>query len=42
MMLYTQTRDPREPEQRQRFDAIKKRGAEKAADLLRPIEVRPY
>ena len=41
-MLYAQTRDPREPEQRQRFDEIKKRGAEKAADFLRPIEVRPY
>jgi len=42
MMLYAQTRDPREPEQRQRFDEIKKRRAEKAADFLRPIEVRPY
>ncbi len=41
-MLYAQTRDPREPEQRQRFDEIKKRRAEKAADFLRPIEVRPY
>ncbi len=42
MMLYAQTRDPREPEQRQRFDEIKKRRLEKAADFLRPIEVRPY
>jgi hypothetical protein len=41
-MLYAQTRDPREPEQRQRFEEIKKRRAEKAADFLRPIEVRPY
>jgi Tfp pilus assembly protein PilF len=42
MMLYAQTRDPREPEQRRRFDEIKKRGAEKRADFLRPVEVRPY
>jgi tetratricopeptide (TPR) repeat protein len=41
-MLYAQTRDPREQEQRRRFDEIKKRGTEKAADFLRPIEVRPY
>ena len=41
-MLYAQTRDPREQEQRQRFDEIKKRGAAKGADFLRPIEVRPY
>jgi tetratricopeptide (TPR) repeat protein len=41
-MLYAQTRDPREQEQRQRFDEIKKRGAEKGADFLRPIEVVPY
>jgi tetratricopeptide (TPR) repeat protein len=42
MMFYVQTRDPREPEQRQRFDEIRKRRAEKAVDFLRPIEVRPY
>jgi tetratricopeptide (TPR) repeat protein len=42
LMLYSQTRDPREPEQRQRFDGIKARKAEEAADFLRPIEVRPY
>jgi tetratricopeptide (TPR) repeat protein len=41
-MLYARTRDPREPEQRRRFDEIKARRAEKAADFLRPIEVRPY
>jgi len=42
MMLYGQTRDPREAAQRQRFEAIKARRAEQAADFLRPIEVRPY
>ena len=41
-MLYAQTRDPREAAQRQRFDEIKKKRAEMAADFLRPIEVRPY
>ncbi|HVO09111.1 MAG TPA: tetratricopeptide repeat protein [Vicinamibacteria bacterium] len=41
-MLYAQTRDPREPAQRQRFDEVKKKRAEMAADFLRPIEVRPY
>jgi hypothetical protein len=41
-MLYAQTRDPREPEQRQRFEAIKERRADKAADFLRPIEIQPY
>jgi tetratricopeptide (TPR) repeat protein len=41
MMLYAQTRDPRESEQHQRFDEIRKRWVEKAADFLRPIEVRP-
>jgi tetratricopeptide (TPR) repeat protein len=42
MMLYSQTHDPREAEQRQRFEAIRKRRNEQAADFLRPIEVRPY
>jgi tetratricopeptide (TPR) repeat protein len=41
-MLYSRTRDPREPEQRRRFEGIKARRAEQAADFLRPIEVRPY
>jgi tetratricopeptide (TPR) repeat protein len=41
-MLYSQTRDPREPEQRKRFEEIKARRAEQAADFLRPIDVRPY
>lgn len=42
MMLYAQTRDPREAAQRQRFEEIKTRRNEKAVDFLRPIEVRPY
>jgi len=42
MMLYAQTRDPREPAQRRRFEEIKTRRNEKAVDFLRPIEVRPY
>jgi tetratricopeptide (TPR) repeat protein len=42
MMLYAQTRDPREPAQRQRFEEIKTRRNEKGTDFLRPIEVRPY
>lgn len=42
MMLYAQTRDPREPQQRERFEEIKRRHTEKATDFLRPIEVRPY
>ncbi|MFI5184934.1 MAG: tetratricopeptide repeat protein, partial [Vicinamibacteria bacterium] len=41
-MLYAQTRDPREPEQRRRFDEIRTRGAEKAADFLRPLEIQPH
>ena len=41
-MLYGETRDPREAAQRRRFDEIKARRAEDAADFLRPIEVRPY
>jgi tetratricopeptide (TPR) repeat protein len=42
MMLYAQTHDPREAEQRQRFEEIRKKRTELAADFLRPIEVRPY
>ncbi len=42
MMLYAQTHDSREPAQRQRFEEIRKRRTELAADFLRPIEVRPY
>jgi tetratricopeptide (TPR) repeat protein len=42
LMLYGRTRDPREAAQRQRFDEVKKRRTEAAADFLRPIEVRPY
>jgi hypothetical protein len=41
-MLYTQTRDPREAAQRQRFDEVKARYDAKATDFLRPIDVRPY
>jgi tetratricopeptide (TPR) repeat protein len=42
MMLYAQTHDPREGKQRQRFEEIRKKRTELAADFLRPIEVRPY
>ena len=42
MMLYSQTHDPREAAQRQRFEEIRKMRTELAADFLRPIEVRPY
>jgi tetratricopeptide (TPR) repeat protein len=42
MMLYNQTRDPREAAQRQRFEQIRARRSEQAADFLRPIDVRPY
>ncbi len=42
LMLYAQTHDPREPEQRRRFDEIRTRRNEKGTDFLRPIEVRPY
>jgi tetratricopeptide (TPR) repeat protein len=41
-MLYSETRDPREAAQRLRFDKVKARRAEDAADFLRPVEVRPY
>jgi hypothetical protein len=41
-MLYSQTHDPREAEQRQRFEEIKTQQTEQTADFLRPIEVRPY
>jgi hypothetical protein len=41
-MLYGRTRDPRETAQRERFEEVKKRRTEAAADFLRPIEVRPY
>ncbi|HSD65828.1 MAG TPA: tetratricopeptide repeat protein [Vicinamibacteria bacterium] len=42
MMLYSQTRDSREPAQRRRFEEIRTRRDEKGTDFLRPIEVRPY
>jgi tetratricopeptide (TPR) repeat protein len=42
LMLYTQTRDPRQAAQQQRFDEIKRKRTEKATEFVRPIEVRPY
>jgi len=42
LMLYSRTRDPRQAAQQQRFDELKKRRAEQAADFLRPVEIRPY
>jgi tetratricopeptide (TPR) repeat protein len=42
LMLYTQTHDPREKAQQQRFDEVKALDDKKATDFLRPIEVRPY
>ena len=41
-MLYSRTRDPRRAAQQERFDALKKKRAEQAADFLRPVEIRPY
>ena len=42
LMLYSRTRDPRRAAQQERFDDLKRRRAEQAADLLRPVEIRPY
>jgi tetratricopeptide (TPR) repeat protein len=42
LMLYSRTRDPRLAVHQERFDELKKRRAEQAADLIRPVEVRPY
>jgi tetratricopeptide (TPR) repeat protein len=42
LMLYAQTKDPRHAAQAERFEEIKKRRVQKAAEFLRPIEVRPY
>jgi tetratricopeptide (TPR) repeat protein len=42
LMLYSRTRDPRQAAQQARFDDLRRRRAEQAADFLRPIEVRPY
>ena len=42
LMLYSRTRDPRQAAQQQRFDELRKRRAEQAADFLRPVEIRPY
>ena len=42
LMLYSRTKDPRRAAQQERFDELKKRRAEQAADFLRPVEIRPY
>jgi tetratricopeptide (TPR) repeat protein len=42
LMLYSRTKDPRLAEEQARFDALKKKRAEQAADFLRPVEIRPY
>ena len=42
MMLYSRTKDPRLAAQQERFDELRKRRAEQAADFLRPVEIRPY
>jgi tetratricopeptide (TPR) repeat protein len=42
LMLYSRTKDPRQAAQQVRFDELKKRRAEQAADFLRPVEIRPY
>jgi len=42
LMLYSRTKDPRQAAQQERFDALKKKRAEQAADFLRPVEIRPY
>ncbi|MCG6925288.1 MAG: tetratricopeptide repeat protein [Acidobacteria bacterium] len=42
LLLYSRTRDPRKAAQQERFDELRKRRAEQAADLLRPVEIRPY
>jgi tetratricopeptide (TPR) repeat protein len=42
LMLYSRTRDPRQSAQQGRFDELKRRRAEQAADFLRPVEIRPY
>jgi len=42
LLLYSRTKDPRQAAQQERFDELKKRRAEQAADFLRPVEIRPY
>jgi tetratricopeptide (TPR) repeat protein len=42
LMLYSRTRDPRRAAQQERFDELKRRRAEQVADLIRPVEIRPY
>jgi tetratricopeptide (TPR) repeat protein len=40
--LFQRTRDPREEQQAQRFEEIKKKRSERQQALMRTIEVRPY
>jgi tetratricopeptide (TPR) repeat protein len=42
LMLYSRTRDERQAALQERFDALRRRRAEQAADLLRPVDIRPY
>ncbi len=42
LMLYQRTKDPREPAQSQRFEALERQRDKKADEFLRLIEVRPY
>lgn len=42
LLLYSRTRDPRQAAQQERFDELRKQRAEQTADLLRPVEIRPY
>jgi tetratricopeptide (TPR) repeat protein len=42
LLLYSRTRDPRQAAQQERFDELRKRRAEQTAELLRPVEIRPY
>ena len=42
LMLYSRTKDPRQAAQQERFDELRRRRAEQAADFLRPVEIRPY
>lgn len=40
--LFQRTKDPREDEQAQRFEEIKKKRSERQQALMRTIEIRPY
>ena len=41
MQLYSRARDPRRAAQQERFDELRRRRAEQAAELLRPVEIQP-